>query len=42
MKILIIEDERLIAESIKKGLENNRYTVDIANNGMEGYRFNST
>jgi DNA-binding response OmpR family regulator len=38
MKILIIEDERLIAESIKKGLENNRYTVDIADNGMEGYR----
>jgi len=38
VKILIIEDERLIAESIKKGLENNRYTVDIANNGMEGYR----
>ena len=38
MKILIIEDERLIAESIKKGLENNRYIVDIAGTGKEGYR----
>ena len=37
MKILIIEDERLIAESIKKGLENNRYTVDTAGTGREGY-----
>ena len=37
MKILIIEDERLIAESIKKGLESNRYTVDIAGTGKEGY-----
>jgi DNA-binding response OmpR family regulator len=37
MKILIIEDERLIAEGIKKGLENNRYTVDIAGTGREGY-----
>jgi len=37
MKILIIEDERLIAEGIKKGHENNRYTVDIAGTGREGY-----
>jgi len=37
MKILIVEDEHLIANSIKKGLEQERYTVDIAFDGLEGY-----
>ena len=37
MKILIVEDEHLIATSIKKGLEQEHYTVDIAFDGLEGY-----
>ncbi len=37
MKLLIIEDEQKIANSIKKGLEQESFTVDIAYNGTEGY-----
>jgi two-component system, OmpR family, copper resistance phosphate regulon response regulator CusR len=37
MKILIIEDEKLIADSLKKGLEYHRFSVDTANNGQDGY-----
>jgi len=37
MKILIVEDEHLIATSLKKGLEQERYTVDIAFDGNQGY-----
>jgi DNA-binding response OmpR family regulator len=37
MKILIIEDEKLIADSLKKGLEYHRFSVDVANNGKDGY-----
>jgi DNA-binding response OmpR family regulator len=37
MKILIIEDEKLIADSLKKGLEYNRFSVDVAYNGKDGY-----
>ncbi len=37
MKILIVEDEHLIATSIKKGLEQEHYTVDVAFDGIEGY-----
>jgi len=42
MKILVIEDEHLIATSIKKGLEQERYTADIAFDGIEGYDLAST
>lgn len=37
MKILLVEDEHLIATSIKKGLEQEHYTVDIAFDGLTGY-----
>ncbi len=37
MKILIIEDEHKIANSIKKGLEQELYAVDVAYNGNDGY-----
>ena len=37
MKILVIEDEHLIANSLKKGLEQEKYTVDVAFDGVEGY-----
>lgn len=37
MKILVVEDEHLIANSLKKGLEQEKYTVDIAFDGIQGY-----
>ncbi|HWA52468.1 MAG TPA: response regulator transcription factor [Patescibacteria group bacterium] len=37
MRILVIEDERRIANTIKKGLEQERYAVDTAYDGTSGY-----
>lgn len=37
MKILIVEDEHLIANALKKGLEQEHYIVDLAFDGLEGY-----
>jgi len=37
MKILIIEDEKLIADSLKKGLEQHKFSIDTAYNGKDGY-----
>jgi DNA-binding response OmpR family regulator len=37
MRILIIEDEHKIANSIKKGLEQEKYSVDVAGDGEYGY-----
>jgi len=37
MKILVVEDEHRIAQSIKKGLEQERYVVDLAFTGSNGY-----
>lgn len=37
MRILIVEDEHKIANSIKKGLEQESYAVDVAYDGQEGY-----
>lgn len=34
MKILVVEDEQKVAEFIKKGLEENSYKVDTAQDGM--------
>ncbi|MFA6518146.1 MAG: response regulator transcription factor [Candidatus Shapirobacteria bacterium] len=42
MRILIVEDERLIANSIKKGLELEHYAVDVAHTGSDGYDLAST
>lgn len=39
MKILIIEDEKQVADSLKEGLEQHRYSVDIAYNGEDGHYF---
>ncbi len=33
----MIEDERRIARNIKEGLEQERYAVDLAHDGLEGY-----
>jgi len=37
MKILVIEDEKLIADMLKRGLEYHRFSVDVAYNGKDGY-----
>jgi len=37
MKILIIEDEHKIANSLKKGFEQEKYVVDVAYEGIEGF-----
>ncbi len=42
MRILVIEDEHKIANSIKKGLEQELYAVDIAYTGDDGYDLAST
>jgi len=42
MRILVVEDEHRIANSIKKGLEQERYAVDIAYTGDDGYDLAST
>jgi len=37
MKILVVEDEHKIANSIKKGLEQESYAVDVAYDGSKAY-----
>lgn len=42
MKILVVEDEHKIAQSIRKGLEQERYIVDVSYTGDEGYDLAAT
>ena len=37
MRILLVEDEHKIANSIKQGLEQEKYVVDVAYDGIVGY-----
>lgn len=37
MRILIVEDEHRIADSLKKGLEQEHFAVDVAYDGLTGY-----
>src|SRR3989338_9003732 len=37
MRILVVEDEHKIANSIKKGLEQESYAVDFAYTGTDGF-----
>ena len=37
MRILVVEDEHRIANSIKKGLQLEKYAVDLAYTGTDGY-----
>ncbi len=37
MRILVIEDEPLLAQSIRQGLSDENYAVDVFHNGREGY-----
>jgi len=39
MRILVIEDEHKIANSIKKGLEQEHFVVDVVYDGTEGYDY---
>ena len=42
MRILIVEDEHKIANSIKKGMELEGFAVDTTYDGTEGYDMTST
>lgn len=42
MRILVIEDEHKIANSIKKGLEQEAYAVDVAYDGSSGFDLAAT
>jgi len=42
MRILIIEDDHKIANSIKKGLEQESYAVDVAYDGEQGFDLAAT
>lgn len=37
MKILVVEDEKMIAKALKKGLEQEKFVVDLAFTGTDGY-----
>lgn len=42
MRILVVEDEHRIANSIKKGLEQERYAIDVSFTGTDGFDLAST
>jgi DNA-binding response OmpR family regulator len=42
MRILLVEDEKNVAAFIKKGLEEEAYTVDVAEDGPEGLLMGTT
>lgn len=42
MRILVVEDEHRIAQSLQKGLTQERYVVDIAYDGESGYDLATT
>src|SRR5579863_829936 len=42
MKVLVIEDERKTAAYLKRGLEENGFIVDVADNGEDGTHFAQT
>lgn len=41
-KILVVEDEKKVASFIKRGLEEEEFSVDVANDGEEGLYFAET
>ena len=41
MRVLVVEDEHKIAHAIKKGLEQEKYAVDVVYDGNDGYDFAS-
>jgi len=41
MKILVVEDDRTVGQYVKRGLEEQRFHVDLAADGLEGLRLAS-
>lgn len=37
MRILVVEDERKVAQALKEGLEKEQYKVELAFNGEDGF-----
>ena len=37
MRILLVEDDADLAQFIRKGLKEERYAVDVASNGEQGF-----
>jgi DNA-binding response OmpR family regulator len=37
MRLLLVEDDRLLADSLRQDLEHQGYAVDLANNGRDGF-----
>ena len=42
MKVLVIEDDPTVGRFVKRGLEEQRYSVDLVADGDEGERLAST
>jgi DNA-binding response OmpR family regulator len=42
MRILIVEDDRKLADFVARGLRSERFAVDVAGNGLEGEQFIQT
>ncbi|HEY3857609.1 MAG TPA: response regulator transcription factor [Verrucomicrobiae bacterium] len=42
MRILVVEDERKVAEFVARGLRDQRFAVDVANDGQAGWEMAST
>src|SRR5580658_10343886 len=42
MRILVIEDERKVAEFVARGLRDQRFAVDVVNDGQAGWEMTST
>src|SRR5271168_2556895 len=42
MRILVIEDERKVAEFVARGLRDQRFAVDVVNDGQAGWEMAST
>ena len=42
MRILLVEDDTAIARSLKEGLEDEAYAVDVVHDGDDGYRTATT
>src|ERR1044072_2998064 len=42
MRCLLVEDEKRVADSVARGLRAERFTMDVAYDGSEGWRLAST
>ena len=42
MRILLVEDEKKLADMVARGLKAERYAVDVANDGEAGWQMAST